>query len=167
MCPVRNKFLGNFVPKNDTISSVDEFVLAGVHRPGSTPYSILQRNMIISRFMKGFRQSPIGTARMDGCQPARLLHSRYEEMVTNFSEWAREVLDHMVAGKGQRKTLHRSLYEQYKDDFVPNGKHKHTLLAGANMAKLKPKTIRMLQQHTQLQALLTDLGYGWFGHEND
>ena len=146
---------------------MDEFVLAGIHREGSTPYAIMQRNAVISRFMKGFSRSTGGASGAGGCPAATLLHSKYEEMVTNFSSWAERMLEHMVAGKGQRNHLHKSLYAQYKDDFVPNGKHKHVLLTGANIAKLKPATIRKLRQHPPLQELLRDLGYGWLGHEND
>ena len=155
---------GSFVPKNDTIESVDHFVLAGLRRQGSTPYSIMQRNAAISRFMKSFRTSPIVSAHdMGRCPTATLVHSKYEAMVTNFSSWAWEMLEHMVAGKGQRRSLHSSLYEQYKNDFVPNGKHKHTLLIGANLAKLKPNTIRQLQQDAALDSLLQGLGYDWLG----
>ena len=164
---MRNKFLGSFVPKNDTISTLDEFVLAGIRRPGSTPYSIMQRNTAISSFMKGFRQSALGQVDARGCRTPTLLHSKYENMVSNFSSWAQEVLEHMVVGKGQRKSLHSSMYEQYKDDFVPNGKHKHALRTGANIAKLKRATIRRLRKEEALTALLSDLGYGWFGHDND
>ena len=53
---------------------------------------------------------------------------------------------------------------QYQGDFVPNGKHKHTLLIGKNMAKLKPATITSLMKDATLQKLLKDLGYDWFGH---
>ena len=48
---------------------------------------------------------------------------------------------------------------------MPNGKHKHALLMGANMAKLKPATIQALMRSDTLQTLLRDLGYDWFGRE--
>ena len=40
VCPVRSKNQGSHVPKNDTINSLDEFVL-GFRRPGSTPWTIM------------------------------------------------------------------------------------------------------------------------------
>ena len=163
VCPVRNKFLGTHVPKNDTISSVDAFVLRGIARVGSTPHSILRRNEMLSAFMRGFGHSKVGMARSPGCHVPTLVHSKYEMMVTNFSTWAQQILSHIIAGKGQRRTLHTSLVNQYQGDFVPNGKHKHALLTGANIAKLKESTIRNLMHNSRLQALLNDLGYDWFG----
>ena len=166
VCPVRSKFLGSHVPVNDTISSVDEFVLSGLQRPGSTPYAIMQRNQAITRFMTGFSRSAVGKAgRVRNCQEASLYHSKYELMVTNFSEWASQILEQMVAGRGQRKTLHRTLVAQYRNDFVPDGKHKHALHTGANIAKLKKDTIQQLMQDAQLKLLLKELGYDWLGHD--
>ena len=163
VCPVRSKFLGTHVPKNDTISSVDAFVLRGIVRLGSTPHSILRRNEAISAFIQGFERSKVGMARSPGCPGPTLVHSKYEMMVTNFSTWAQQILARMIAAKGQRRTLHASLVKEYQGDFVPNGKHKHALLTGANIAKLKESTIRKLMQNSRLQALLNDLGYDWFG----
>ena len=127
VCPVRSKFLGPHVPINDTISNVDDFVLQGLRRPGSTPYAILQRNLQIMQFMRGFASSDLAKAgRMKGCAPPTLLHSKYELMVTKFSTWAKQILDVFIEGKGQRRTLLATLVAQYKNDFVPDGKHKHT-----------------------------------------
>lgn len=109
VCPVRTKFLGTHVPKNDTIRSVDEFVLAGIKRPGSTPYSIMTRNIAISRFIKEFHARVPVTADGRRCPGPTLLHSKYEAMVTNFSDWSHEVLDQMVDKSG-RKSLHKALY---------------------------------------------------------
>ena len=165
VCPVRTKVLGNHVPKNDTISSVDDFVLKGIGRLGSTPYSILRRNMAISAFMKGFRRARVSTTDPGACPRATLVHSKYETMVTNFSDWSAEILAHVIEPKGKRRTLHTEFVEQYEKEFVPNGKHKHALLMGANMAKLKPATIQALMRSDTLQTLLRDLGYDWFGRE--
>lgn len=105
---MRSKFLGSHVPKNDTIASVDQFVLAGLKRPGSTPYSIMNRNSAISEFMKGYGRSALASTAVP-CGAATLVHSKYEMMVTNFSDWAALILAHMVAPKGQRKSLHTTL----------------------------------------------------------
>ena len=83
VCPVRAKFLGNHVPVNDSLSSLDEFVVRGVRacmlaflpltqtparscppadpttqilRVGSTPYQIMQRSRKITHFMANFRR---------------------------------------------------------------------------------------------------------------
>ena len=166
VCPVRSKFLGPHVPINDTISSVDDFVLAGLRRPGSTPYAILQRNEHIADFMTGFGQMPlIKAGQAHGCAMPTLLHSKYEHMVTNFSTWAKSILDVFIEGKGQRRTLLATLVAQYRNDFVPDGKHKHTLVAGSNMAKLKAHTLAQLMRNEQLKQLLRRLGYSWLGHE--
>lgn len=166
VCPVRSKFLGPHVPINDTISNVDDFVLQGLRRPGSTPYAILQRNLQIMQFMRGFASSDLAKAgRMKGCAPPTLLHSKYELMVTKFSTWAKQILDVFIEGKGQRRTLLATLVAQYKNDFVPDGKHKHTLVAGSNMAKLEAETLAQLMRDEQLKALLRQLDYDWLGHE--
>ena len=165
VCPVRSKFLGSHVPKNDTIRSLDEFVL-GFKRPGSTPWHIMQRNLAITRFMQGFDSSPLRRrTHLSECPPTTLLHSKYELMVTNFSVWAAQILAATVAPKGQRRSLHMSLVEQYKGDFVADGKHKNSLVAGSNMKKLKLDTIRELVNDKDLNALLDAMTYDWFGWE--
>ena len=77
--------------------------------------------------------------------------------------WAKQILEKMVAPKGQRRALHASLVAQYKSDFVPDGKHKNSLVAGSNMKKLRPSTICELTRDAALNALLRGMGYGWFG----
>lgn len=166
VCPVRSKFLGSHVPKNDTIKSLDDFVL-GFRRQGSTPWQIVQRNLQITRFMQGFAESPISRRlpTAPGCAGSTLLHSKYELMVTNFTLWAAEFLEVMIAPKGQRRALHTSLVAQYKNDFVPDGKHKNSLTAGSNMRKLKRSTVKELTIDPTLNALLRGMGYDWFGHD--
>lgn len=160
VCPVRSKFLGSHVPKNDTIRSLDEFVLEGLKRSGSTPHAIVQRNRAIMQFIRGFGTSALrAESQACGCSVATLLHSKYELMVTNFSVWAAQVLEKMVTPKGQRRALHASLVAQYKNDFVADGKHKHSLVAGSNLRKLQPATIRELMRNMQLSALLAEMGY--------
>ena len=86
-------------------------------------------------------------------------------MVTNFSLWAHEFLTPMIEKPGQRRTLHNTLVKLYRNDFVADGKHKHSLTAGSNMRKLKPDTIQQLTRDPRLNALLRDLGYDWFGYD--
>jgi hypothetical protein len=115
--------------------------------------------------MKSFPQKELRTSGGSGCPATTLVHSKYESMVTNFSSWADMILKHMVGHP--RKSLHESLLKQYQHDFVPNGKHKHALVMGANMAKLQSSTIQTLRSHVRLQTLVRDLGYNWFGHDQD
>lgn len=115
--------------------------------------------------MKSFGHSATTVSTTDRCPAPTLVHSKYETMVTNFSAWVGQVLESMVDGKGVRKTLQKTLVKQYQNDFVPNGKHKHALVMGANMAKLKLSTIRELRRIPVLQELLQDLGYDWFGYD--
>ena len=169
VCPVRSKLLGAHVPRNDTIRSLDDFVLSGIRRPGSTPHTILRRNQAITRFMDTFIHTGLGGSPISSnarhCSRPTLLHSKYEFMVSNFSAWVSQMLEHMVAGRGQRKTLLRTLVAQYRDEFIPDGKHKHALLTGSNIAKLKGKTIGHLVRIDELKQLLDRLGYDWFGHD--
>ena len=91
VCPVRAKFLGSHVPVNDSLSSLDEFVIRGVcthshactvcrarcsspftmvpiaqiRQVGSTPYQIMQRSRTITRFMANFRRTG-GVGVLDG-----------------------------------------------------------------------------------------------------
>jgi len=164
VCPVRSKFLGSHVPKNDTIRSLDEFVLSGIRRPGSTPHAIVQRNFALTRFLQDFDSSALrARSQAPGCAQTEVWHSKYELMVTNFSVWATQLLERMVTPKGQRRALLASLVAQYQNDFVPDGKHKKSLVAGSNMAKLRPTTLRVLTQDQRIGSLLREMGYGWFG----
>jgi hypothetical protein len=167
VCPVRSKFLGAHVPKNDTIKSLDEFVLKGVRRPGSTPWTIMQRNRAINDFIRGFQTSALRSSlaqHVGGCPEPVLLHSTYEFMVTNFSVWAAQILETVVAPIGQRRALHSSLVAAYKNDFVPKaGTHKNALVAGSNLAKLKKSTVKELVRDPQVNTLLREMGYHWFG----
>ena len=54
---MRAKFLGSHVPVNDSVASLDEFLLRGVGRVGSTPYQIMRRSRTITRFMADFRRT--------------------------------------------------------------------------------------------------------------
>ena len=83
VCPVRARFLGSHVPVNDSVSSLDAFVLHGVRQQGSTPYHIMLRSRKITAFMSEFRRAG-GAAVLDidgasvdnACTPPSLLHSK-------------------------------------------------------------------------------------------
>ena len=172
VCPVRAKFLGNHVPVNDSLASLDEFVVRGIRRVGSTPYQIMQRSRKITRFMADFRRAG-GVSVLDGgragggCQAPSLLHSKYEVMVSDFSGWARTLLAALMSGSPASKVrgMHTTLVQRHQSSFKTDGKHKHGMFTGANIAKLKQSTVQALVQHAELREVLRDLTYDWFGFD--
>jgi hypothetical protein len=172
VCPVRAKFLGSHVPVNDTISSLDKFVLSGVRRQGSTPDSILQRSEKLAHFMLAFRRDWRATTHAeDGtrrtCGDPILIHSKYEEMVSNFTVWAKRLIGPLTgsAYPSQQRGLLSMLLERYVNDFVPDGKHKKTLRTGGNIAKLRSPTLRHLMRIGRVKRTLSGLSYDWLGHD--
>ena len=89
---VRNKLLGAHA-KNDTISRwTSLYSLTG--SGGNAPIHLFVEHHL--HFMKGFTQSTCtGVASSEVLSPT-LLHSKYELMVTNFSLWAKQLLEHVV-----------------------------------------------------------------------
>ena len=61
--------------------------------------------------------------------------------------------------------MHSTLVERHQASFVTDGKHKHGMFTGANIAKLKQSTVRTLVRHEGLNELLRDLTYDWFGFD--
>ena len=92
------------------------------------------------------------------------MHSQYETMVSDFAGWLRVVLRHMASSPAKAHGMHAVMMERYNSSFVPDGKHKHAVHKGANIAKLKPETVRKLVAHPGLKTLLQDLNYDWLGH---
>ena len=88
-------------------------------------------------------------------------------MVGNFSDWAQQLLATLMHGSPAAKLrgMHKTLVERHKASFVPDGKHRHGMFTGANIAKLRQSTVRLLLQHEGLQALVRDLTYDWFGFD--
>jgi hypothetical protein len=95
------------------------------------------------------------------------LSTRYEHMVTNFSGWAHFLMGTLMSGSPASKVrgMHSALVERHQASFVTDGKHKHGMFTGANIAKLKQSTVRTLVQHEGLNELLRDLTYDWFGFD--
>ena len=88
-------------------------------------------------------------------------------MVGNFSDWAHELLATLMHGSPQAKQrgMHTTLVRRHEASFVPDGKHRHGMFTGANIAKLRQSTVRTLVRHEGLGGLLTDLTYDWFGFD--
>jgi len=47
--------------------------------------------------------------------------------------------------------MHTTLVQRHQASFKTDGKHKHGMFTGANIAKLKQSTVRALVQHAELQ----------------
>ena len=88
-------------------------------------------------------------------------------MVSNFSGWALELLGTLMRGSplAKQRGMHATLVERHLASFKTDGKHKHGMFTGANIAKLKQSTVRTLVQHDGLRAVLQGLRYDWFGFD--
>ena len=91
-----------------------------------------------------------------------VLLSRYEAMATDFDAWLEALLDSLpdgVARVASRASLHGTLVSLFKADFVVDGRHKHSLVPGSNLAKVQPATLLRLQEHHKLASVVARLGY--------
>ena len=61
--------------------------------------------------------------------------------------------------------MHTTLVQRHQSSFKTDGKHKHGMFTGANIAKLKQSTVQALVQHAELREVLRDLTYDWFGFD--
>jgi hypothetical protein len=61
--------------------------------------------------------------------------------------------------------MHTTLVQRHQASFKTDGKHKHGMFTGANIAKLKQSTVHALVQHAELQEVLRGLTYDWFGFD--
>ena len=88
-------------------------------------------------------------------------------MVTNFSDWAHLLLRTLMSGSpvAKQRGMLLALVQRHQSSFVPDGRHKHGMFTGANVAKLRQSTVRTLVQHAGLQAVLRGLAYNWFGFD--
>ena len=90
-------------------------------------------------------------------------------MVTNFSGWADFLLGNLMSGSPASKVrgMHSTLVERHQASFTTDGKHKHGMFTGTNIAKLKQSTVRALVQNEGLQIVLRGLAYDWFGFDRE
>ena len=89
---------------------------------------------------------------------ARVLRSRYEEMVTAFPRWLSTLL---AAFEGSRvpperlQAAHAELLREHAGAFKPDGKHKRSVLPGRFRRELMPETIaKAIHQHQEMFTLL-------------
>ena len=90
-----------------------------------------------------------------------VVHSRYELMVSDFGTWLRELLAALPPLSTPKDALHDGLLARFGADFVPDGKHKHALRPGANLRRLRPKTIARLRAMSRIDNIVHQLGYNW------
>lgn len=163
VCPNRGALRGNSsAPPETAAGGLDAFVLNELTGPQTTALNILLlRFESLLGFMRSARD--FASTRTDAMAPPfTVFESRYEHMVGDFPAWLRRLLDVLPMQAGVRNQLHASLSADFRDEFVaPDGKHKHSLFAGANLAKLQPATLARLQAIPRVASIMTSLGYGW------
>ena len=76
------------------------------------------------------------------------------------SGWLAVLLARLPLTDAARSELHSRLVARDGGDFVPDGKHRHSLTVGSNLARLQPVTVAALQRGApRLGALMRSLGY--------
>lgn len=86
--------------------------------------------------------------------------SKYEDMVTDFPSWLDSVLLRwMRLDASVEKRVRRKLLARFAGAFVPDGKHKHSLRVGSNLARLAPRTQSALRAQPRVAAVMRCLGY--------
>ena len=105
--------------------------------------------------------------------------SRYELMAGAFPTWLERLLaalpDGITLGRS-RAALHRALSAKFAGAFVADGRHKHRLTPGSNLALLDQSTLQRLElslaptpqsriyeglAHPTIRDLVVALGYDW------
>jgi len=86
--------------------------------------------------------------------------SKYEDMVTDFPSWLDTVLLRQLRLDATvEKRVRRKLRTRFAGAFVPDGKHKHSLRVGTNLARLAPPTQAALRAQPRVAAVMRCLGY--------
>ena len=82
-------------------------------------------------------------------------------MVEEFPSWLTELLGAMppLRHAPSKAELARRLVADFGKSFVADGKHKHSLRAGSNLARLQPRTLAELRALPRLAAVMQTLGY--------
>lgn len=104
-----------------------------------------------------------GARSPDHVQRPLVVLSRYEAMTADFDVWFKALLDTlpdgMVARAASRTQIHRAMLALFRKDFVADGRHRHSLVPGSNLARLLPASLHRLQGHARLVSLVDRLGY--------
>lgn len=163
VCPIRAALRGNSsAPPEAAAGGLDAFLLGELTGPQTTALNIL---LLRFESLIGFLRSArdFASTRADAkAPPFTVFESRYEHMVGDFPAWLRRLLNALPMQTRVRDQLHGSLSADFQGEFVaPDGKHKHALFAGANLAKLQPATLTKLQAIPRVASVMTSLGYGW------
>jgi len=109
------------------------------------------------------RTTDRGARSPDHVQRPLVVLSRYEAMTADFDVWFKALLDTlpdgMVARAASRTQIHRAMLALFRKDFVADGRHRHSLVPGSNLARLLPASLHRLQGHARLVSLVDRLGY--------
>lgn len=80
--------------------------------------------------------------------------------VSDFPRWLDStMLRPLELGPVAEQRVRRRLRARFSDAFVPDGKHKHSLRVGSNLARLPPATLAQLRAHPRVSAVMNCLGY--------
>ena len=90
--------------------------------------------------------------------------SRYETMVASFAAWLSALVQLLPSGvrgshKDRGSRLVRILRHRFESSFVTDGRHRHVLVPGSNLAKLPRATLQWLADEPRVISMLLRLGY--------
>ena len=154
VCPVRQN--ASNLPESAS-KGLDAFLLQDLAGgPGSHLNRQLTKYEALASLWQGAQASPTELT----LRP-RILFSRYELLVERFSLWLKQLLVALPLPLDARRELHKKLLEQYQGEFVPDGKHKHSLRVGSNLARVKRSTLHELSRNARLAAVMTTLNYSF------
>ncbi|KAL1524462.1 hypothetical protein AB1Y20_019356 [Prymnesium parvum] len=153
VCPVRQNVSNT--PASAT-HGLDSFLLRDLEGP---PTSHLNRLLVKYEVLASlWQQSQRGSSFFGRGMPA-IVQSRYELMVEDFSSWVSNLLDALPLPQPVQKIMLHSLLRQYRGEFEPDGKHKHSLRAGSNLDRVRHQTLNELGEKPRLRAILQILEY--------
>ena len=157
VCPIRQNV--STMPRSAS-RGLDNFLLTDL---AGEPSSHLNRLLVKYEVLASlWRESQQQTA---PAQP-HVIFSRYELLVEHFSEWLDHLLAALPLSQAARHGLNEKLAVQYTGEFVPDGKHKHSLRAGSNLARLKHSTLVALRRMPRLSAVMQTLDYSFVANAN-
>lgn len=155
VCPIRQNV--SKLPSSAS-QGLDSFLIEDLS--SDNPGSHLARLLIKYEVLASLWQAPRKKWHPSGERPT-ILYSRYELMVEDFSTWLWNILVVLPVPHNIKQSIRDKLYFQYQGDFEPDGKHKHSLRAGSNLARLKKGTLRELSRMPRLDAIMQALNYSF------
>lgn len=153
VCPIRQNY-SKISPS--AANGVDNFLLHDFDGgPGSHLNRLLVKYEILAELWLKAQGSSESTSNL------KVVQSRYELMVENFSVWLQQLVGALQLAPGTSQTIINGLHAQYRADFQPDGKHKHSLHAGSNLARLQSSTLDELSRLPRLRMVMHALNYSF------